>query len=313
MSPMLLNSRAIRDIIHGTHNRSRNRDFCAAARALLFGPPRNLAGGLPLSSTISLNHRPSGGAYVPSCAGEPGACRGRGVNVLGSGVAHAKVAAETPGPGFYKMEVTVNLTSKTLWLALLMGAMSVLVVGCDEDELRRLAKEAADRQAEQNKELVSLNREVAEGTRRLVAEDAASRKVLVAAHQQMQHERQQLSTGWNQLEAERKSIAHQRRQESLVAIGVREGGAVVLAILAITLACLMIRGARHHDPSADDLIDTLLVECGPDADWRHERQLGQLRAQISQRPSQRAQLSQPGLDVGDEHDNSNQHTEENQT
>ena len=58
-------------------------------------------------------------------------------------------------------------------LYVILLTLITLLNGCDSDErVVRIATEAADRQAEQNHELVQLNREVAEGTRRLVEADA---------------------------------------------------------------------------------------------------------------------------------------------
>jgi len=67
------------------------------------------------------------------------------------------------------------------------------LAGCEEEdrykEAARVSEKAADRQAEQNAEMAHLNREIAEGTKRMVAADAETRKEIIAVHQDIQAER----------------------------------------------------------------------------------------------------------------------------
>src|SRR6476620_2701996 len=96
------------------------------------------------------------------------------------------------------------------WITL-MGA----TIGCD-DATTKLARESADRQAEQSKQMAQLTNEVATGTHELVAADAKARQEVIGVHRDLQAERSQLNTGWGELEHERRQIASQRRTDSAV-------------------------------------------------------------------------------------------------
>lgn len=103
----------------------------------------------------------------------------------------------------------------------------VLAVGCDEDKrLVEQAREADERQAEQNRQIAHQNHELAEATNRLVEADANSREELVALERDLQAERSAVGRQRDDLEAERKQIAGQRLQESVLAECI--GGAVTL-------------------------------------------------------------------------------------
>src|SRR4051794_23484157 len=88
-----------------------------------------------------------------------------------------------------------------LWITVI-GMMS----GCDEDATQ-IAREAANRQAQQNTAMSELNKEVAGSTRELVAADSQARKEIVGVHHELQAERTRLDTGWDSLEKERQRIA----------------------------------------------------------------------------------------------------------
>ena len=123
---------------------------------------------------------------------------------------------------------------------ILSNIVLILINGCD-DRATQIAREAANRQAHQNTTMAELNKEVASGTRKLVAADAQARKEIVGVHHDLQAERTRLDVGWNSLEQERQQIATQRRTESMWVPVVQAGGliAVVVALLGF---CLSARG-----------------------------------------------------------------------
>ena len=92
--------------------------------------------------------------------------------------------------------------------------MFILISGCD-DRVSQVAREAADRQAQQNTSMAELNQEVAGGARRLVEADAKARQDFVGIHRDLGAERSRLDAGWNSLEDERHQIAGQRGAESM--------------------------------------------------------------------------------------------------
>ncbi len=112
------------------------------------------------------------------------------------------------------------------WLVVGLVAVGTAVfVGCS-DRATRVAIEAADRQAGQNQELARLDRE-----------HASARKELVELHQQVQSERQALSTGWSDLHQERQTVIKERRTESLF----RQLAPVLLALI-VAVAVLWLVG-----------------------------------------------------------------------
>lgn len=154
----------------------------------------------------------------------------------------------------------LNVTTK---LAVILFG-TVCMTGCREkDRYREVAEvvtQAADRQAQQNTEMARVQREVAEGTRRMVAADAEARKEIVVVHQAIQAERATLSDGFNALETERKDIAQERRRESVLvpAVKVIGGAAVAVAVVLFCLALLF--GARRHDATDADVNELLISE-----------------------------------------------------
>jgi hypothetical protein len=64
------------------------------------------------------------------------------------------------------MRIIIHLSTVTLL---------TVMTGCDE-RATHVAREAADRQAEQNTTMASLNKEVSRGSRELVAADAQARQ-----------------------------------------------------------------------------------------------------------------------------------------
>src|SRR5690349_21327105 len=98
---------------------------------------------------------------------------------------------------------------------MLLTTMVVVILGCD-DRVAQIAREAADRQAQQNTEMARLNKEVAAGSQELVEADARARKDIVGVHHDLQTERANLDTSRTELESERREIASRRRTESML-------------------------------------------------------------------------------------------------
>jgi hypothetical protein len=93
-------------------------------------------------------------------------------------------------------------------LPALLAAMIPLTIltlsGCDDDpRVVRVAREAADRQAQQNVEIAHQNREIAETTKRLVEADSQSRTELVAMQRDLQNQAAEVAKQRDALEAER--------------------------------------------------------------------------------------------------------------
>ena len=131
-----------------------------------------------------------------------------------------------------------------------------LMSGCD-DRATRIAREAADRQAQQNTAMAKLNQEVASGTHQLVAADAEARKEIVVVHHDLQAERSKLDTSWTSLEDERREIAGQRRTESWLSAMTTIIGGILLAAMLLGFCWHAVFAATHVDSLAE--LNELLV------------------------------------------------------
>lgn len=133
----------------------------------------------------------------------------------------------------------------------------VMTSGCD-NRVVEVAREASDRQAAQNQQMAELQQEIARGTHELVKADAATRHEVVAVHRDLQHERQQLSESWSDLEVERRRIDDKRRSDSS-----RRG--IIAAILGAMLLIAyfgflwqLLAHAGSNEPSQEELSELLL-------------------------------------------------------
>ena len=137
-----------------------------------------------------------------------------------------------------------------------------LLVGCDEEDhhkqVAEVATQAAERQAQQNTEMARLNREVAEGTRRMVEADAEARKEIIAVHQEIQSERASLNDSFETLEAERKQMAQERRTESILVPAVNTIGGAMVATAVVGFCLLLLFGLRRTDASDAELNELLI-------------------------------------------------------
>jgi hypothetical protein len=142
---------------------------------------------------------------------------------------------------------------------ILWTVLAIMMSGCDE-EATRIAREAADRQAQQNTAMADLNQEVASGTRRLVEADAQARQEIVGVHRDLQAERSRLDTNWNALETERRQIAGQRRTESMLVSLAQIIGGLSLAIVLLGFCWYALVAARRANDSDAQLNELLVHE-----------------------------------------------------
>src|SRR5262249_35050075 len=131
----------------------------------------------------------------------------------------------------------------------------------------QIAREAADRQAQQNTEMARLNKEVAAGSHELVRADAQARKEVIGVHHDLQSERTRLDTSWQDLEVERCQIAGERSTESmLVSVCVLVGGLSLVVVLVGFCWYALVACRRSEDMDAqlnELLIQEILPEVQP--------------------------------------------------
>jgi hypothetical protein len=137
----------------------------------------------------------------------------------------------------------------------------ILIAGCEptpsDERLARMAQETVEQQAQQNEEMARLNREVAEGTNRLVDADSQARQELLAAQRDLQRQQEQVGVQRDALETDRKAWAVQRETESVYAPIVSTLGLTLLALLPLVLCWYLLHGLSGTD---EHLIGDVLIQ-----------------------------------------------------
>jgi len=137
----------------------------------------------------------------------------------------------------------------------------VLLTGCtDNEEVARVAMQAADRQAQQNSEMARLNREVAEGTRRLVEADAEARKEVLAMQRDLQGQASEVGRQRDLLESERRGIAAQRLRESILGPIIANMSPLLVCALVLIFCGLLVYGLRSDRGDDDSVVAEVLIE-----------------------------------------------------
>jgi TolA-binding protein len=136
--------------------------------------------------------------------------------------------------------------------SLIAAVTFVLVAGCSSDDrVTQIALQTSAQQAEQNQELAQLNREVAEGTRRLVESRGN-------ADQQLLEQQREFQSGLDRLEAERRAIVADRNRESLLATALITVGSLAACSLPLILCCYLLH--RLGPATIDAELTRLLLE-----------------------------------------------------
>jgi hypothetical protein len=133
--------------------------------------------------------------------------------------------------------------------------------GCPDNENKRLAdfaRQSADRQAEQNEELVRLNREVAAGTKMLVDADSRARQELASLQREFRSQQAEFDRRRDQLEAERAALAQERRREALLAAVLSRLGDLAVCALPLVMGWHLLHCLRSRD--YDPAVSQILIE-----------------------------------------------------
>jgi hypothetical protein len=146
---------------------------------------------------------------------------------------------------------------------ILFAALVVVVlVGCDEnDRIVQVATEAADRQAEQSRQIADQNQTLAGATQTLIAADAQARQELIAFQKDLQAQQAEIGHQRDQLEAERRQLADARTWDSQVALAARSFGVLAACLVPIVLCWQMLRTVRqgNDDPVLTEVLITELT------------------------------------------------------
>jgi hypothetical protein len=136
----------------------------------------------------------------------------------------------------------------------------VTVSGCEDenDQLVEMAERHMERQADQNRQMAELHQEVAEGTRQLVAADAAAREELVALQRDVQSERVEVGRQRDLLEEDRRDLAAQRRLDPILAAAITNVALLAARLLPLVLCWYLLR--RPVEPADDQSVAEVLLQ-----------------------------------------------------
>ena len=146
-------------------------------------------------------------------------------------------------------------------LLVLAIALLLAAAGCEDDKrVVELAREAADRQAEQNRHMARQNEQIAAATRELIEADAKSRQDMVALHRELQSEQAVVSRQRDALEAERRELAQARQRESLLIPVLQGSGGLLVVVAALVFCAFLLAGLRRGEETPEALGELLLEE-----------------------------------------------------
>jgi hypothetical protein len=150
----------------------------------------------------------------------------------------------------------------------LMAACTLLVlmVGCQSegDRVAEVAREAAQRQAEQSKQMLQLQNQVAEGSRRLVEAEAQARTEMAALHRDLQESQSEIGRQRDHLETERRQIAVERYWDVVLGNAITAAAGLFACLLPLLLCWSLVRRLSFDCEGNEALAEILLEELASD-------------------------------------------------
>jgi hypothetical protein len=152
-----------------------------------------------------------------------------------------------------------------LWLTAVC-ALPMLATGCqsESDRVAEVAREAAQRQAEQSKQMVQLQNQVAEGSRRLVEAEAQARSEMTALQRDLQQSQAEVGRQRDQLEAERRQIAADRYWDAILVNAIPAAAGLIACLLPLVLCWLLLRRPTQDHETDQALAEFLVQELASD-------------------------------------------------
>ena len=123
-----------------------------------------------------------------------------------------------------------------------------LLGGCDDERAAQLSREAANRQAEQNRRMAEV-----------VKAETEANQEMARLQRDVQANQAEMDRQRSTLEAERREIAGERRRESFLAPAVENLGGLLVVVAVLVLCWYLLVGATHRDDT-DQRVNELLVE-----------------------------------------------------
>jgi TolA-binding protein len=142
-----------------------------------------------------------------------------------------------------------------------IGALLVLIAGCKSEAERvvEVAREASQRQAQQNQQMTQLQNQVAEGSRQLIEAEAKARAELTALQRDLQQSQSEVGRQRDELEAERRKIASERYWDAILGSSITAAVALLACLLPLVLCWALLR-RQSEDRDADAALAEFLVQ-----------------------------------------------------
>lgn len=141
------------------------------------------------------------------------------------------------------------------------GIFVLLLAGCggSDDRLVQVALESTGQQADQNRRMGELQREIASGTRTLIEADARARQQFAELQREAAEQQIEIGRQRDQLELDRRRLAEDRHRENILAKTL-DGIAHLLACLLPLAISLLVLWPRPETPQSADLATLLIHE-----------------------------------------------------
>lgn len=161
--------------------------------------------------------------------------------------------------------MAIRFMNRMAWT--FVAAILVVVVGCSKPpdaQIVEMAREHAARQAEQSRQMAELQKDVTEGSRRLVEADAEARSELVILQHDLQADQHEVGRQRDMLEQERKEIAQQRFRDQAIIAAIPTIGLLLICGLPLLLCVHVLRAVRTSEAPDAALTEMLVNELTTD-------------------------------------------------
>jgi hypothetical protein len=154
-------------------------------------------------------------------------------------------------------------------LALRGTAIPLLIVflGCDpkpDSRIAEMAREQAAHQAQQQREFAAMQKELAEGSRRLVEAEAKARQETVAVQMKLRSDQAEIGRQRDALETERREIARQRHFDPIIAAAIEHVGTILVCLIPLGLGFYLLVTLNRNSKSDAVLTEYLVQEVAND-------------------------------------------------
>lgn len=171
------------------------------------------------------------------------------------------------------------------------GIVVLLLAGCggSDERLTRVALESTGQQADQNRRMGELQREIASGTRVLIEADAQARQLFSGFQHTMAEQQAEIGRQRDQLELDRRRLAEDRHRKSILVTALEGLVQLVACLLPLVISLLVLWPRPETSESAQ--LTLLLVD---ELNAMTPRLIGPTP---SQDPSDDAEGQAPGADT----------------